>query len=571
MKLDRREFIAVSAAALAAPTRSASARTHAILPQLSQFAGRYIAAMNAPGMILGLADASGWSDTRQFGVADLSSRRAIAPLERFHIGSITKSFAALMVLQLMEEGKIDLTRDITIYLPQLNVKTPYGPITVHHLLCHSSGLPTDPPAPGWASLVPTQAFAPGTRFHYCNLGYDWLGMLIEARGGEPWRVALQRRILQPLGMSETFTTIGPAMRHAEVPSYVPLAEDRPYARQDQLTRAAPNSFSGAAGCIASSARDMNKYGLMMVQKGQGPSARLLSKEAFALLTRRHMDTDEFGPGAGYAYGWMISEVDGRPVLRHTGGMRSFMSSMHLDMETGFAAFASINAQQGYRPVPVTAYAVSLYRAAAAKKTLPPVPDPNPEKNLVRADYVGSYNHADGRRISVSDTGRGLALTISRRTIDLASLGGDLFATRDPAYRVFAFLFQRAATAETDKPASVVAVSWGRDSFLKTGADMPPIAEADTQALTPSELASYEGYYDRGAGFTSSARIIARDGRLWVDGTLPLAHLGNNSFRFADMVASPETATFSGVGIFPRVLSIGGTTLTRVGDPFMEML
>ncbi len=576
MAFDRREFIAASAAALFAPAAAQAKTTSllepaALLAPLSQFATSYMAAMNAPGMTVGLADANGWCDTRQFGVADLSSRRAITPQERFHIGSITKSFAALMVLQLMEEGKIDLARDITSYLPQLNLKTPYGAITVHHLLCHSSGLPTDPPAPGWTELIPTQAFMPGSRFHYCNLGYDWLGTLIETRGGEPWRAALQRRILQPLGMSETFTTIGPAMRHTEVPSYVPLAEDRPYMRQDPLTRAAPNSFTGAAGCIASTASDMNKYALMMLQHGQGPTSRLLSKEAFALLTRRHMTTDEFGPGGGYGYGWMISTVDGKPVIRHTGGMRSFMSSVHIDLETGFAAFASINAQQGYRPVPVTAYAVSLSRAAAAKKRLPAAPDINPEKNLVRAEYVGNFTHADGRNMRVIESSRGLALAFSDRTVELTRLDGDLFACPDPQYRLFAFLFQRAAAKQSDTPGPVVALSWARDTYLKTAAIIPAIAQSDTAVLAPAELAAYEGYYDGGAGFTTSARIVARDGHLWIDGTLPLAHLGNNEFRLADEAVSPETAAFSAEGIYPRVMSLNGTTLTRTGDPFMEML
>ncbi len=130
-----------------------------------------------------------------------------------------------------------------------------------------------------------------------------------------------------------------------------------------------------------------------------------------------------------------------------GGMPSFMSSIHLDLDAGFGAFASINAQQNYRPVPVTAYATRLYRAAAVKGAVPKAPVIDPDADLVPGDYVGSYSHADGRSIAVTASGKRLSFALDGKTYALESLGNDKFVCVDPAWRLFTFLFTRAKPAD----------------------------------------------------------------------------------------------------------------------------
>lgn len=568
MDLDRRNFIGASTAAAAGMIAPSLARAApaSLLDPLSAFIRPYMTAMNAPGMIVGLADAGGWSETAAYGFADTAAGRPIGSLERFHIGSITKSFAAIMILQLAEEGKLRLDADITRYLPKLRLNTPFAPITVHHLLCHSSGVPSEGPTPGWPDQVAEQVFMPGSKFHYCNTGYEWLGRIIEAVGGESWTRALQRRLLVPLGMDQTFATIGPGMRAAEVPSYFPREDDRPFARNGPLTRATPLVTTSAAGCIASTAHDMNLYIQMLARGGKGRGKRILSPDSLALMVRKHIAADEFGPGAGYGYGWMITKVDGKPVIRHTGGMVSFMSSIHVDLDAGFGAFASVNAQQGYRPVPVTAYAVSLYRAQAAKAALPPAPDPNPDKSLKLSDYEGRFGD-----VAVKAAGKGLSVDLGRKTLTLQSIGEDKFVCLDPRFRLFAFQFVREKAHEPagDTPPPVAGLVWGRESWTKAGGKLPEVPEANRMMLSPDQLASYEGYYAMGNAWVNATRIVARDGRLWIDGLLPLAAIGPDRFRFADEPANPETVLFTAADTFPRVVAIGGAALTRIGDPFME--
>ncbi len=577
MRIDRRTFVAGGVAgALTSTSAIAGVAEPPLGPALSTFVAAYMAARDAPGMVVGMADAKGWSDTTSYGVADLGTRRAIRPDERFHIGSITKSFTALMILQLVEEGKVRLDADITTYLPDLPLRTPFGRVTVHHLLCHASGVPSDPAAPGWPNQSVEQAFAPGTRFHYCNLGYAWLGQIVAARGGETWAQALHRRILDPLGMSRTSALIGAGMRRFEVPSYVRREDDRPYPRHGALTRAAPQTFVAASGCIASTAGDMNRYIAMLVRRGAGPKSRLLSPDSFALMTGRHIAAAELGAQAGYGYGWMIDRVDSHDVIRHTGGMESFMSSIHVDLEAGVGAFASINAQQNYRPVPVTAYVLGLYRARSTGSAVPKPPSSDPDGGLKLADYTGEYGTGDGGTASVTSAAGRLQIVIGGRRLALESLGDDKFVCLDPRYRLFTFLFRREvplSQAVEGKPNPVLAIDWARDSYVRRGAQAPVVAEPDKATLSASQLSDYEGFYAADGGWLRSARVMVRAGRLWVDtfdGVAPLESLGSDRFRFADEPANPETLAFSPGSVSPRTLSISGIAMVRLGEPFMEL-
>src|SRR5262249_17298581 len=116
---------------------------------------------------------------------------------------------------------------------------------------------------------------------------------------------------------------------------------------------------------------MGLYASMLANRGQGPKARVLSEESFALLVKPWIKADEFGPKASYGYGLMIDEMDGHTIARHTGGMVSFMSALQVDLDENVSAFASINAMQGYRPNPVAAYALKALGAAYAAKSPPP--------------------------------------------------------------------------------------------------------------------------------------------------------------------------------------------------------
>src|SRR5215831_6723057 len=127
--------------AVASGSSTLLAAENPIFPILDKFIEQYLSAMNAPGMALALANSEGIVRVNSYGFADLESKAPVTPDLLFEIGSITKSFVALTLLQLKDEGKLDLGRPILEYLPWLPIETNYGPVTTHHLLTHTSGLP----------------------------------------------------------------------------------------------------------------------------------------------------------------------------------------------------------------------------------------------------------------------------------------------------------------------------------------------------------------------------------------------------------------------------------------------
>ena len=242
--LSRRDVLALSVLA-AAPLEFLAELADAAVPAaansmrtLDRFIAGYCAAMNAPGLTLGLANAEGPIRVASYGYVDLAAKVPVATSHLFEIGSITKSFVALIVLQLHEEHKIDLQAPIRTYLPWLAMETRYGDILIHHLLTHSSGMPDDAPLiPSSPERRAQQTLKPGSEFHYSNWGYDVLGRLIETVDGRPWQAAVTARILQPVGMTDTSPTITSAVRPRIAKSYVPLHDDRPYPRHGALVPA----------------------------------------------------------------------------------------------------------------------------------------------------------------------------------------------------------------------------------------------------------------------------------------------------------------------------------------------
>lgn len=156
-----------------------------------RFVERHLPAIQAPGVAIGLTSRDGALGVAIAGHANLSARQAVRAEQRFQIGSISKSFTAIAVLQEHEVGRLDLHAPVTEYLPWFDVRSPSEPVILHHLLTHTGGLPTGQDFTGegvhelWALRESELGFAPGTRFHYSNAAYKALGMVLEAVTGHP--------------------------------------------------------------------------------------------------------------------------------------------------------------------------------------------------------------------------------------------------------------------------------------------------------------------------------------------------------------------------------------------------
>jgi D-alanyl-D-alanine carboxypeptidase len=514
--------------------------------KLDAFTADYMRAMNAPGMTQALTDTTTTLRIAGYGFANVDQKVPVTPEYLFQIGSITKSFTALIVLQLQDEGKVELHRPVLEYLPWLPINMPYGPITTHHLLTHSSGLPdasaifqSDPAARH------VQGFAPGAHFHYCNLGFGILGQIIEKLDGRPWYQCLQARILTPLSMTQTapVITINSSARSAT--GYQPFFDDQVYPRQGRLVPRPPEVFVSSAGSIAAPAGDMARYLRVLLNGGQGPNGRIVSTDGFRLMTTPYIQATEFSPTAFYGYGIAVDVLDGHKILRHTGGMNCFASSIHVDLDGGVAAFASINAMQGYRPTPVTQYAVQLLRAQRDGK---PLPAPAVLADAVEVDnaseYAGVFRSGDGRELIFKVTGTRLALIDGSREIVLQREQGDTFLSTVPdSFSDHSLMFGRMqANSKTEKPATappspplpVVEVGYGPDWYTNTA------YQGEREFRTPAAYGAFTGRYRSDSG--DDVRVFVRKGRLWL-GDSPLTEIGSSLFRVGDDSWSPDTVEF----------------------------
>ena len=570
--MSRRDVLAMGLLAalpgtlLSEMTRAAAAPNAAAMHALDRFITGYCEAMNAPGLTLGLAGAEGPLRVSSYGYVDLAAKIPVSPSHLFEIGSITKSFVALVILQLHEEGKVDLQAPIHGYLPWLAMQTDFGDILIHHLLTHSSGMPDDPPLfPNSPQRRPRQAFKPGSEFHYCNWGYDVLGHLIEKLDGRPWAAAVSERILKPIGMLDTAPIITSTVRPRIAQSYVPMHDDRPYPRHAPIVPAGNLAVDFAAGSIASTPKDMNLYMQALLNRGEIHGRRIVSEESFKLFSTRHIAAPPFGPTAGYGYGIAVDTLDGHVRLRHTGGMVSFMSAMHLDLDSRFGAFASINAQLGYRPNPVVQLALQLLRSEKEHTRPPAAPQFDAAATVEAAQsYSGVYISGAGKRIEVKNASDRLTLAVDGRTIPMQQSEDGTFIAEHAGFELFPIVFERDAASSADPADSskrpVTALSCGAEWFAREGYHGQP-------PLEPSPaLARYAGKYYSENPWYGVIRVVQRQRQLWVGGTDPLTVIGNHLFRVGEQASSTSVVEFSEwVNDMPNLLWFDGVQFRKIGD------
>lgn len=545
-----------AAAPPANPRREPSAALRA-LDALDAYAERHRREMGIPGITLGLAGRDGWTAVRTYGHSDVKAGLPVRPDQLFQIGSISKSFVGLALLQMREEGKLDLHRPVREYLPWLEIDSAHAPFTVHHLLTHTSGLPNPlglPAGPLWT------AHAPGEHFHYCNLGYDLLGRLIETLDRRPLGESLRARILAPLGMSASEPVISHAAWERLPVSYRPLYDDRPFQRHGPLVEAPHLVMANAAGCVASTPADMALYMAMLLNGGRTQKGRLVSEESFALFRKPAIAAPGFGgEGAGYGYGIGIQPFEGRTVLRHTGGMVSFSSAMQVDLDAGFGAFASVNASlAGYRPNPVAAYALAVLRAEAEGRALPAAPEADdPYRVPAAAGYAGTYTSPEGRKLTVAAEGDLLRLVHAGERVPLERIAPDTFLASHPDFALFPLSFER-----TPKD-GVTEVSHGGDWYAgERYAGPRTFPGGEGQAA----LSAYAGHYRNENPWEGSVRLVVRKGRLWAGGTplVPLGAPAEGLFRLGEEEHAPDRVRFTDViGGKARCAVFSGTEYRRV--------
>jgi D-alanyl-D-alanine carboxypeptidase len=526
------------------------------IAQLDQYIARHMLETGAPGLTLALANRDGLIRVSTYGFADTKADSRVVPETMFEIGSISKSFVSLALLQLREEGKLDLNKPITEYLPWLKINSKFEPVTTHHVLSHTAGLPGVPLLLDAMLGELWTAYPPGQRFLYSNTGYNILGFLIEALDKRSFADSMRVRLLEPLGMTASSPVISNQTRSKMAVGYEPLNESSPFPLHGTLAEAQWVEMDMAAGSIASTPADMAKYIRMLANRGALPKGRLISEETFNLFIKPAIKSPFRGEDASYGYGLWISDIEGHTRLRHTGGMVAFSSSIDVDVTSGVGAFSSVNANlRGYRPVAVTKFAVELMNASLAGKSLPAAPPPSPSPAEVKnaAEYAGVFTSSDNRTIEFKAEGDKLLLAHKRQQIALERAGRDLFLVKDPEFEMFLLGFSR------DK-GKVTEVYYGNDWFAGVNYSGP-------RTFTPAkELESYVGHYCNDSPWYGDTRIVLRKGQLYVDGVQPLVLRGDGKFGINDTEAPDWVAFESIINGRAMRMNLSGVIFRRAFTP-----
>lgn len=349
---------------------------------------------------------------------------------QYRIGSITKSFVAVLVMRLRDEGLLDLADPLARHLPETAEPgagaaqdagldaaglRAAGRLTVAQLLSHTSGIAAETPGPWWertpGDLRPELAdllgidpvkHPAGRRHHYSNPGYALLGALVERLRGVHWYEALRAEVLEPLGMRRT--TLLPEAPAAGGFAVHPWADVmRPEAVQD-TGRMAP------AGQLWSTAGDLGRWAAFLLAGRDG----VLGAATLEEMRRPAAPPEE--PGSGYGLGLQLGRFGTRDLAGHTGSMPGFLATVWVSPEAGVGAIALANATSGPQVGAVAADLLAI--TADAEPGLPRAwrpADALPPELLELAGpwYWGTTAHAlrvdaDGGLSLAPLTGRGRA-------------------------------------------------------------------------------------------------------------------------------------------------------------------
>jgi CubicO group peptidase (beta-lactamase class C family) len=321
-----------------------------------------------------------WADA--VGLADAEAGEASTAEHQYRIGSITKTFTAVAIMQLRDDGKLDLEDRLDAHLDV----PARGDLTLRRMLSHGSGLQREIPGNVWETLqfpksteellaTLTEAervLAPGERWHYSNLAFILLGEVIAKHAGTPYEDYVEARILQRLGLTRTgFSPEAPTAVAYSVEPYSDVVQ-----REPMLVER--TGGIAAAGQLWSTVGDLCKWAAFLAS----PDPDVLTPEALDLMTSVQSMADPYRWSLAWGVGLMLVRSGDSIYCGHDGGMPGYTANVLVDRESGLGAATLINGATS--PSPVTLALIDKVRARRPPETKPWRPAPPPPNDLVSA-------------------------------------------------------------------------------------------------------------------------------------------------------------------------------------------
>lgn len=497
-----------------------------------------------PGGVLLVAKDSEPIYRKGFGYASLELKVKNEPFMSYRIGSISKQFTAVAVLQLVQKGDIKLDDPVTKYLPDYNTYDEI--ITINHLLSHTSGIPSYTENPEFAeNMFEDQSteelvasfendsllFKPGTDWSYSNSGYVLAGLIVEEVSEMELEEYYQKFIFDPLEMNSTYIGTYDRVLPNTAYGYASAANGN-YRPARYLSWTWPY----AAGSIISNVDDMLKWDNALYTE------KILSREMKAQAWKPFILED--GRLANYGFGWGISRYLDTRIIAHGGGINGFVCmGVRIPEERVYVIMLTNSTTVAPGPI---AEKIALRVANMPQ----PKPDPAKQIEFDLSDYVGAYEvHTSGGRIvsNYSDEPMYRYITIDNDTLRSQKSGESKKALVPVKKDLFFFDGSEVSYLHffRDENQDVAAleiytepVKFGPDEYEpKVDVEMP--SEKKEVKVDSSILKRYEGRYDFGSGFLME--VVVEGSELYI---IPTAQPkqrayaeSENSFFFKEVDAS----------------------------------
>ena len=324
---------------------------------LQEFADKFFAKqldeLHIPGVVFIFVQGEDVIYSKGYGYANLEQKIPMdAENTVVRIGSISKSFVATAVMQLVEQGKLDLHTDVNQYLTAFQLEENYPePVTLAHLLTHTAGF-EDPPYTTstehtsiqplreyLATNMPPRTLAPGEVYVYCSHGIDLAALIVEEVSGVPFVEYMEQNIFKSLGMEHTQYLLAPPMPENLATGY--FYEKGGFLQKSvQVPQPMDYDNSYPSGSIVSTASDMAHFLKAQFQGGCYNGVCILHPETIAQMHEAQIPTSREGQKA--TFGFVEWSLDGQRSLSHSGAIKGFGDILEFFPDQGFGYFISFN-------------------------------------------------------------------------------------------------------------------------------------------------------------------------------------------------------------------------------------
>lgn len=363
----------IAACATLAPGKAPVSPYAAATDKLSAFIQHEMADKNLPALSVALVDDQQTVWAQGFGLADPEAKKPATAETVYRIGSVSKLFTDIAVMQQVEQGHMSLDAPVTQYLPDFKPKNPFDkPITLRQLMTHRSGLVREPPVghyfdPTGPTLAATVAslndttlvYAPESTTKYSNAAIATVGYALEVTRREPFAKYLKHAVLDPLGMTHSGFEPTQELTANLAKGYMLTVEGRTFEAPTFELGLAP------AGCMYSTVTDLARFASTLLAGG----GAILKPDSLKEMLRVQYASP--GADSGFGLGFMTAPIDGRRVIGHSGAIYGFASTLWL-LPQEKVAVAVITTQDAANGVTkrIAQYAMQLMTAAHEGRPLP---------------------------------------------------------------------------------------------------------------------------------------------------------------------------------------------------------